>query len=160
MDKFDLLLSDLGAEVKGIWAYMPQVIEAPFSSQHFQIHISAYVDNSIGVFKTIIPYLFKNNLPFKVISTQSNLMKLNQGEFGRSQIGKFITIYPTCDIWMHLEKLAKLSAGFSGPVISSDIRYYSSLVYYRFGLVGSQSNIVAKSLNLRDVGEDYSELAV
>ena len=74
---------------------------------------------------------------FKAPRSLAELHKLNTGiDYGFSQIGKFITIYPpSTDMAVVIASdLHRLTANFRGPVVPYDNRLRNnSCVYYRYG---------------------------
>lgn len=109
--------------------------------QGWKIHIAAS-ETSMGlVLKSVLPILLTQTVTFKVIESQANLTRLNEGLAGLSQIGKFITIYPYNDEEaVHLATaLDEVTRGLSAPSIPSDRPLHpGSLVYYRYGEFQSQ----------------------
>ena len=83
-----------------------------------------------------LPVLLAQAASFKVASSMRMLADLNRGDGGRSQFGKFITVYPTGDA--NAVRLAvalgEATRGLGGPTIPSDLSLApGSLVHYRYG---------------------------
>jgi serine/threonine protein kinase len=113
----------------------------PPPQQGWKIHVSTTWSDAINVLRQILPILISEKASFKVIATSAFLNSLNEGSFGRSQVGKFLTVYPESDT--HATDLAsKLHAatlGFRGPRVPSDLPVApGSLVHYRYGAFGSR----------------------
>ncbi|HVB71923.1 MAG TPA: class IV lanthionine synthetase LanL [Ktedonobacteraceae bacterium] len=119
---------------------------ASLPQQGWKLHVSASASSARAVLRGVLPILFARSVAFKMAVSLKRLKFLNQGGAGRSQIGKFITVYPRND-----EEALDLAAlldeatnGLSGPCIPSDHALRSgSLVYYRYG--GFSNQLVIQS---------------
>jgi hypothetical protein len=126
-----------------IYAYPRYAKKQHVLEQGFKIHISATVINSESIFDIVIPYLIKQKIHFKVVKSNQLLRLLNEDQFGYTQIGKFITVYPvsTAHFVVLIHELDKLLIGFVSPTIPSDIRLHiNSIVYYRYGVISNTKN--------------------
>ena len=108
----------------------------PTRAAGWKLHVSATTWAAEEVLEKALPVLLEADAPFKVAASMQELDALNDGEAGVTQIGKFITVYPTDDA-QGVELARRLDAatrGLPGPPIPSD-RALSpdSLVHYRFG---------------------------
>ncbi|HYO50997.1 MAG TPA: lanthionine synthetase LanC family protein [Chloroflexia bacterium] len=104
--------------------------------QGWKLHISANVNSAIDVLSRALPVLLAERAAFKVAASIKVLARLNDGELGPTQIGKFITVYPDDD--GHAVRLARAlvetTRGLQGPVIPSDRPLApDAIVYYRYG---------------------------
>ncbi len=121
---------------------------ATLQTQGWKLHISANNASAETVLWKVLPILLTHTAHFKVASSLRQLMMLNKGEGGISQVGKFITIYPENDddaVQLAL-KLDKITAGLSGPRIPSDRALHpKSLIHYRYGNFSSRSYIQAST---------------
>jgi hypothetical protein len=115
-------------------------IAAPASQgreQGWKLHVSATPLSAPEVLRRAAPLLLEAAVGFKAARTTLQLGLLNQGHSGaRSQVGKFLTIYPRDD--EQAVELARAldaaTAGLDGPAIPSDQPLRpGSLVHYRFG---------------------------
>ena len=116
---------------------------AEVPDQGWKLHVSAYVGSAEEVLRRALPVLLEGDASFKVVSSISQLGKLNEGRGGLSQVGKFITVYPASD--KEAVRLAvamdEATRGLEGPVIPSDRPLApGSLVHYRYG--GFSSKLV------------------
>ncbi|MEA2250182.1 MAG: hypothetical protein QOG70_424 [Solirubrobacteraceae bacterium] len=132
-----LLRSDAGpaAAALGIWA-CPPYCTLGLPLQGFKLHVSATILSAADVLDHVVPELLRRNVEFKVVATLPALRRLNGGEFGYPQIGKFITVYP-CDV-RDAVSLARwldgATRGLEGPSVPSDRALYpESLIHYRWG---------------------------
>ncbi len=111
-------------------------VNAPSRSHGWKLHVSSGPCSATLVLQKALALLFAEQLSFKVARSIEVLMALNRGEYGYSQIGKFITIFPANDE-QALRLAAKLDAatrGLRAPAIPSDRRLqHKSLVHYRYG---------------------------
>lgn len=104
--------------------------------QGWKLHISAGLASFAAILTQALPVLLAEPLAFKVVASLRKLAQLNSGEFGASQIGKFVTIYPSDD-----EQAVRLAValdqatrGLRGPAIPTDRPLTpGSLIYYRYG---------------------------
>ena len=108
----------------------------PTRSVGWKLHVSATTWAAQEVLEKALPVLLESDAPFKVAASMQELDALNDGEAGVTQIGKFITVYPSDD-GQGVELARRLDVatrGLPGPPIPSD-RPLSpdSLVHYRFG---------------------------
>ena len=105
-------------------------------AQGWKLHVSAAVSNAQAVLERALPLLLHAPLNFKLASSSKQLYGLNAGHYGRSQVGKFITIYPSSD-----ERAIELARGLDsrlrglqGPRVLSDRQLTKGgLVHYRYG---------------------------
>jgi len=104
--------------------------------QGWKLHISAEPLSAETVLHRVVPLLLEAKTSFKLLGSSEELAAFNQGTYGLSQIGKFITIYPRTDqAGVQLAKLIdQATADLSGPSVLSDHPLHSgSLVHYRYG---------------------------
>jgi serine/threonine protein kinase len=116
--------------------------------QGWKLHISANKLSAEAVLRRVFPLLIDEAASFKVASSLRQLIRLNQGEGGICQVGKFITIYPRDDeeAVRLAVKLDAATCGLSGPRIPSDRALRAdSLVHYRYGSFRFRSYIQAPS---------------
>lgn len=102
----------------------------------WKLHISACERDAVKTLERCLPLLFSENAYFKFASSSTLLDKLNRGEAGPTQVGKFLTIYPhNSDAAVHLaEKMEVATRGLAGPRVPSDRQLKSgSRVSYRYG---------------------------
>lgn len=105
--------------------------------QGWKLHISATVLTACRVLEMVAPLLRRRGLLFKAPATLLELSKLNSGlEYGYSQVGKFLTIYPrtTAEAVGLARRLHRLTYGMAAPSIPFDLKFRpDSCVYYRYG---------------------------
>jgi hypothetical protein len=107
--------------------------------QGWKLHVSASVWSAEVVLRRALPVLFAANVTFKVAASPTVLARLNKGEGGLSQVGKFITVYPNDDTQAVRLAVAlnEATQGLRGPLIASDRALSpNGLVYYRYGAFG------------------------
>jgi serine/threonine protein kinase len=110
--------------------------------QGWKLHISANSGSAEAVLRRVLPILLAERVHFKVASSLRHLTRLNKGEWGASQVGKFITIYPTNDdeAVRLAVRLDELTRGLSGPRVPSDRALHAaSLIHYRYGSFRARS---------------------
>ncbi|WP_251523242.1 protein kinase domain-containing protein [Robertmurraya korlensis] len=143
---FNNFINDFNLErsTDTIWLYPKDIRFDYLPSQGFKLHISATIINCIDIAKIVLPYFHEYNIPYKIISSIEELLMLNRGLYGYSQIGKFITVYPeepemAINLSTILDQRTKV---FSGPKIPSDKPCFpQSLIFYRYGEIrGNEEN--------------------
>ena len=136
MRNYDDLIKNYSISEGSIWAYPLKDPMYELPQFGFKIHLSATILNAADIFKRVVAILEEGAASYKVISSLQNLAILNSGDYGYSQIGKFITIYPKDEQHLNelLERLYCATLGFRSVEIPSDFRYKNSeVVYYRYG---------------------------
>jgi hypothetical protein len=126
--------------------------------QGWKLHVSATPWSAQSVLERSLPILLEYGVGCKIVSTRMQLLLLNNGQYGPSQVGKFITVYPGDDteaVRLAMD-LHEATVGLRGPRVPSDrvLRPWS-VVHYRYGAfrrVGTRAeNEVADALGgLRD----------
>src|SRR5215212_4825331 len=66
-------------------------------AQGWKLHVSSSVRDADETLTRALPVLLVERVSFKVAASPDHLLSLNQGLGGDSQVGKFITVYPTDD---------------------------------------------------------------
>ena len=112
-----------------------------YPEQGWKLHVSAGVGSAVAVLRQVLPVLLAEGIAFKLASSTNALAALNDGSGGLSQVGKFITVYPSDDT--QLVRLAvaldDATRGLRGPRIPSDRPLRpGSLVHYRYGGSGDR----------------------
>ncbi|MGI4871136.1 MAG: lanthionine synthetase LanC family protein [Janthinobacterium lividum] len=84
----------------------------------------------------VIPVLKKRQTPFKIAISSEVLSRLNEGTYGATQVGKFMTVYPRTDqeCTVLAVELAQATEGMGGPNIVTDC-YLGGAVYARYGII-------------------------
>jgi hypothetical protein len=109
---------------------------SPALKQGWKLHVSASDRSAEQVLERALPILLEQNASFKIICSVSILVSLNEGEFGLSQIGKFLTIYPNDDAQAVRLAIAldQQTRGLHGIRVPSDRQLApNSLIHYRYG---------------------------
>jgi len=104
--------------------------------QGWKLHVSATPFSAVEVLEAALDVLLIEGARFKVVKSTELLRSLNAGQFGLSQIGKFITVYPSdsADAVAVAVKLDELTKGRRGPRVPTDRPLRpGSLVHYRYG---------------------------
>ena len=117
---------------KNIWIS----IGNPDRVQGWKLHVSSIPSQAENVLESVLPILRKHRVDFKLAKSRRVLSGLNSGDYGRTQVGKFMTIYPTDD--KHALRVArdlrKSTQGYLGPRIPSDLQL-GDIVYARYGAI-------------------------
>jgi hypothetical protein len=69
----------------------------PALTQGWKLHVSATPLSAVEVLEAMLDVLLAAGARFKVVKSIELLRSLNAGQFGLTQIGKFITVYPSDD---------------------------------------------------------------
>src|SRR5918996_5109467 len=113
-DEFVALLpTESQVFLRGPWA----VAGRPTRREGWKLHVSATPSTAHAVVSAVLSVL-ERRVPFKVMRDSLRLGQLNEGSYGITQVGKFITIYPESDDEATLvaERIAALTKGCRGPV--------------------------------------------
>lgn len=108
----------------------------PFPKQGWKLHVSASVTSAADVLRRVLPVLLASGSRFKVVSSVDCLTALNGGQYGQSQVGKFVTVYPSDgESAVALgDALHAATVGLTGPRVPTDRQLRpGSLVHYRYG---------------------------
>jgi serine/threonine protein kinase len=126
-----LQFSKLPVAVKGPWVMVGQDTRR----QGWKLHLSCTPDRSRELLERIAPLLDARHTPFKFAKTLTVLENINAGQFGHTQVGKFVTVYPRAD---EIDEMARalidLTHDVEGPVVSSDF-FLGGSVYARHGAI-------------------------
>jgi len=110
----------------------------PWPDQGWKLHISATPLSAAEILEAVLGVLFAEGVRFKVVGSLALLAQLNFGELGPSQIGKFITVYPSDDpqAVRLATALHEATVGGRGPRVPTDRPLRpGSLVHYRYGAI-------------------------
>ena len=105
-------------------------------AQGWKIHISATINSAAEILARVEPILRRRSVLFKRPTNLQQLLVLNSGAAGFSQIGKFLTVYPssTEEAVKLARELHRATRDLVGPRVPFDVRYRpNSLIYYRYG---------------------------
>ncbi|MGD9894843.1 MAG: protein kinase, partial [Dehalococcoidia bacterium] len=109
---------------------------AGIPSQGWKLHISATAESAATVLRRALPVILREPAGFKVAASLPHLERLNSGDAGPTQAGKFITVYPMDDDQAVRLAVAldQATRGLPGPAVPSDRPLRpGSLVHYRYG---------------------------
>jgi hypothetical protein len=110
--------------------------DAPAPAQGWKLHVSAHAGSYLDVLEAVLPVLAAHRVNAKTVIGSDELVLLNDGTFGLTQVGKVVTVYPHDD-GQALALAAALDAVTSeltGPAVPFDRRLRpDSLVHYRYG---------------------------
>jgi hypothetical protein len=108
----------------------------PALPQGWKLHVSATPFSAVEVLEAALEVLLMEGARFKVVKSTELLRSLNAGQFGLSQIGKFITVYPSDNagaVALAI-KLDEVTSDRRGPRVPTDRPLKpGSLVHYRYG---------------------------
>jgi tRNA A-37 threonylcarbamoyl transferase component Bud32 len=127
-----------GTGADGVWIRVRNQ-RSQMPDQGWKLHVSAAVSSAEEVLRQALPVLLTEDAAFKVGASLRFLMSLNDGEGGRAQIGKFITVYPADDPQAVRLAVAldRATRGLRGPAVPTDRPLApGSLVHYRYGSFG------------------------
>ena len=116
------------------WRYSPRPLGP---TQGWKIHVAASILTANKIFSRVHPILERHQSLFKVPARLDDLRRLNCGLPHFSQVGKFITIYPssTVEAVSLARQLHQATRGLPGPEVPYDVCYRrGSAVFYRYGV--------------------------
>ncbi len=131
--------SDAALDIGELWITVRPHGGARVPEQGWKLHVSAYPSTARDVLSRAVPVLMAHRTTFKLAASAADLARLNIGVGGPSQIGKFLTVYPSSDeqAVALAEALDSATRGLAGPAVPSDARLPAgSIVHYRFGGFG------------------------
>jgi hypothetical protein len=109
-------------------------------TQGWKIHVSATPGSAPAVLARTLPILLRAGVRFKVVNSLQNLSSMNSGLHGDTQVGKFITVYPSDDSEAVglASQLHSATVDYRGPRVPTDRPLQpGSLVHYRYGIFRS-----------------------
>src|SRR5437773_7074270 len=100
-----------------------KLLSATLPAQGWKIHITVAAIEYEWLCRLVLPVLIEAQATFKVPGTIENLLDINSGMAGKTQIGKVVTVYPqtdhqAADLAIILDKVWPLS---KGPRVVSDL---------------------------------------
>ena len=101
-----------------------------------KLHVSSSVRCAARVLQACVPIFRAHKVSFKHAANLGLLSHLSTGQGGRTQVGKFVTVYPEDESVAAVlaEELHVATQSFYGPLIPREQPYKpASLVYSRFG---------------------------
>ena len=123
---------------------LPAVIRDPWSAVYpapqldygWKLHLSAVQVQVDELLERVTPLLKQRQTPFKIARNAEVLARLNEGAYGATQVGKFMTIYPRTDreCTELAEELVVATSILGGPRIVTDC-YLGGAVYARYGII-------------------------
>ncbi len=105
-------------------------------AQGWKLHVSATPSSAVPVLDAALEVLLDEGARFKLVNSIDLLTMLNAGHFGLSQIGKYITVYPSdsAQAVRLATALDKVTSGCRGPRVPTDRPLRpDSLIHYRYG---------------------------
>ena len=118
----------------------------PVQLQGWVIDLSAIAIQLVDLFKTVLPILINEKVPFKIVASKEIAKGILNGQLGYILLGKVISIYTKND--QQAKELAirliEQTKCFTGPCILTD-RHLGSIVYTRFGAHKGVFNPTASS---------------
>ncbi|MEZ4262412.1 MAG: lanthionine synthetase LanC family protein [Polyangiaceae bacterium] len=142
-DEYVRVLAALGLDanvvVDGPWAHVhnPGAPSETRRTMGWKLHLSATPTGAERLLRAVAPYLARR-APFKFARSYDVLFALNEGGFGPTQVGKFMTVYPEPgDALETARTLLRLTReSFDGPSIITDIPL-GGILYARHGSFAS-----------------------
>ena len=110
-------------------------------AQGWKLHVSAGPRTAEHILHLAVPVLLAERVSFKIAGSAARLAALNLGEFGPTQVGKFITVYPGDDA--QAVRLARALNEALGPIPAPTVPtdrplVAGSPVHYRYGGMGDR----------------------
>jgi hypothetical protein len=102
----------------------------------WKLHVSATVTGIDRLFERALPCLARHGAHFKLAADRAAIVQLSAGDFGKTQIGKVITVYPRDDTEAVAlaRELIQHTRGIVGPRVPTDL-HLGEAVYARYGSV-------------------------
>jgi hypothetical protein len=137
-----------------IWCF-DAALRDDLPRQGWKLHVSATVLTAADTVRRVAPVLAAYGAHYKAPRTLTDLAELNAGlQAGAySQVGKFITVYPTRDVVALACALDRVTADLAGPVVPYEPRLRpDSRVSYRYGVIHTDADDDPRLLRLPDGG--------
>src|SRR6202050_1052570 len=117
---------------EGAWL----MVGKPTRVAGWKLHVSATIAGVDLLFERVLPCLVRHRAHFKIAADRDAFVQLSDGNFGESQIGKIITVYPRNDTEAVAlaRELIEHTRGIVGPGIATDL-HLGEAVYARYGSV-------------------------
>jgi serine/threonine protein kinase len=112
------------------------VVGKPTHLAGWKLHLSATVTGVDQLFERALPCLARHGAHFKIAAGREAIVQLSAGNFGETQIGKVITVYPRNDTEAVAlaGELIEHTRGIVGPRVPTDL-HLGEAVYARYGSV-------------------------
>ncbi len=126
------ILTENGIVVSAVSAFV--YVGRPLRNYGWILHLCTTCNRINELMRLVIPVLLSDDIPFKLPTTHNFASMLLDVDFGHEQMNKLVTIYAGEDdiVLRVAKKLLKLTNGFNGPSIPTDIRL-GGIVHTRFG---------------------------
>jgi hypothetical protein len=110
------------------------MVGKPTRAAGWKLHVSATVSGVDSLFERVLPCLARHGAHFKMVAERDAILQLSAGNFGETQIGKVITVYPRNDAEAVAlaRELIEHTRGIVGPRIATDL-HLGEAVYARYG---------------------------
>ena len=134
VDEFATRLRALGVipQRDDVWL----MVGKPTHAAGWKLHVSATVAGLDLLFDRVLPCLVRHGAHFKIAADRTAMVQQGAGDFGETQIGKIITVYPRTDaeaVALASELIVQTRA-LGGPPIATDL-HLGEAVYARYGAV-------------------------
>jgi hypothetical protein len=133
-DEFATRLRALGVTPEGddLWL----MVGRPTRVAAWKLHVSTTVTEVDRLFEGVVPCLVRHGAHFKMVADRATLLQLSAGNYGETQIGKVITVYPHDDAEAVVlaRELIEHTRDIVGPRIATDL-HLGAAVYARYGSV-------------------------
>lgn len=123
-------------EENGVWVRATRRGAMDRPVQGWKIHVSAHAGGAEEALRAVLPVLAAGRADFKLVGTVAELDRMNRGELGLTQVGKWLTVYPDdqAEAVRLARELDRATPGRGGPRIPADYPLRrDSAVHYRYG---------------------------
>ena len=134
VDEFATRLRALGVKPQREDPWL--VVGKPTHVAGWKLHLSATVSGVDRLFEGALPCLARHGAHFKMATDRVAIVRLSAGDFGETQIGKVVTVYPRDDAEAIAlaQELIEHTRGIVGPRVPTDL-HLGEAVYARYGAV-------------------------
>lgn len=125
-----------------------RLTHAPSVAQGWKIHVSAAPHESPAFLEMLADVLARLRIPFKVPRRIRDIVFLNSGDTGMTQLGKVLTLYPfddqaACEAIAQLDRVWPAS---QGPEVQSDLHVRpGSAVSFRYGVFHAETEVIGST---------------
>lgn len=141
--------------------YQVECRDEALPSQGWKIHISASTGDANALCSSVIPFLIARRATFKVLADLHSIFCVNSGQFGATQTGKVVTVYP-----IDADEAARLALALdalwtigTGPAVPSDLTLRpEGSVFLRYGNFAGETVVDRFGKNVSAIRDEHGRL--
>ena len=130
-----------------------QPTELDLPAQGWKLHVSASAVEATELIRTVLPELIDYGVAFKLPASLNDIIAVNSGALGVTQVGKIVTVYPPSDglLASLVRHLARIWRPSFPPPVASDIPVSTDGgLWLRYGAFDA-TNIIVSAVGAMNV---------